>query len=168
VKTEAKITAARKPELFTLYREGVFWSCYNEDAMFFTKYVKAYKVMVKYIKRIHVHVLVVSFPEKVREGLISSCDELSSSLMSSVAEEVPGVLEYTIGGAGTKDGYAEWCAWLIAEKQANDNKKMSVAATGQDAQQKLTDMLCSFDLANSTPMQGMKLIQQMKEILREG
>jgi hypothetical protein len=49
-------------KLFTLYKEGFFYECYNEDPMLFAEKVKKYKVIVKYIKRVGADVLSLGFP----------------------------------------------------------------------------------------------------------
>lgn len=46
-----KITTSKEPAIFTLYREGMFYKCYNEDAMVFHQRVKAFKITCKFIKR---------------------------------------------------------------------------------------------------------------------
>ena len=48
-----KMTIAEKTQLsgdkdiFILYKEGLFYKCFNEDTMVFSKYVKLYKISVK-------------------------------------------------------------------------------------------------------------------------
>ena len=39
-----KIEKSRIKTIFTLYREGLFYKCFNEDAMVFVKKVREYKV----------------------------------------------------------------------------------------------------------------------------
>jgi len=34
-------------DIFILYKEGLFYKCFNEDTMVFSKYVKLYKISVK-------------------------------------------------------------------------------------------------------------------------
>ena len=57
-----KITSSRDKALFTLYKEGMFYRCYNEDAMIFAQRVKAYKVNCKYVKSLGGEVLSLGFP----------------------------------------------------------------------------------------------------------
>ena len=49
-KTESSADITR----FTLYREGLFYKCYNEDAMVFVKEVKEYKISSKFVKSVSV------------------------------------------------------------------------------------------------------------------
>ena len=46
-----KIEYSSRELEFNLYREGLFYSCYNEDAMVFSKYVRAYKVTSRYVSK---------------------------------------------------------------------------------------------------------------------
>jgi len=46
-----KIILAKSNKQFTLFKEGLFYKCYNEDAMVFVKRVKAYKVNSKFIMK---------------------------------------------------------------------------------------------------------------------
>jgi len=46
-----KITKSKDITIFTLHREGLFYKCYNEDAMVFVQNVKKYKVFAQFVKR---------------------------------------------------------------------------------------------------------------------
>ncbi len=45
-----KIHCSADKTTFTLFREGLFYKCYNEDAMVFVLRVKNYKVNSKFVK----------------------------------------------------------------------------------------------------------------------
>jgi hypothetical protein len=57
-----KIQISADKTKFTLFKEGLFYKCYNEDALVFTEKVKKYKVSAKYIKRVGAAVLSLDFP----------------------------------------------------------------------------------------------------------
>jgi hypothetical protein len=50
---------------FTLFKEGLFYKCYNEDASVFTEKINKYKVNAKYIKSVGAAVLSLGFPVSV-------------------------------------------------------------------------------------------------------
>ena len=52
-----KIQYSSGKTAFTLFKEGLFYKCYNEDAMLFVKQVRKYKVSSKYFKNIGAEVL---------------------------------------------------------------------------------------------------------------
>ena len=60
--TVEKITSAISNKYFTLFKEGLFYKCYNQDAMVFVKRVKNYKVSSKYVKSAGEGVYSVGFP----------------------------------------------------------------------------------------------------------
>ncbi len=47
---------------FTLFKEGIFYKCYNEDAMVFVQNVKEYKVSAKFVKSVEANVYSIGFP----------------------------------------------------------------------------------------------------------
>ncbi|SEJ36546.1 hypothetical protein SAMN05192553_103490 [Cyclobacterium xiamenense] len=50
--TVEKISSAIRNKYFTLFKEGLFYKCYNQDAMVFVKRVKNFKVSSKYVKSV--------------------------------------------------------------------------------------------------------------------
>jgi DNA mismatch repair ATPase MutS len=48
--------------IFTLYKEGLFYKCFNEDAMVFAQKVKGYKVTNKFVKNVGAELLGLGFP----------------------------------------------------------------------------------------------------------
>ena len=57
-----KIQAGADNTRFTLFKEGLFYKCYNEDAMVFTQRVRVYKLSNKYVKSVGSEVLSLGFP----------------------------------------------------------------------------------------------------------
>ena len=57
-----KVKQAATNNICTLYKEGIFYKCYNEDAMVFVQKVKEYKVNLKFIKSVGDDVLSLGFP----------------------------------------------------------------------------------------------------------
>ena len=57
---------------FTFFKEGLFYKCYNEDAMVFVKNIREYKVSTKYIKSVGEDVYSVGFPvSEIKKGSLS-------------------------------------------------------------------------------------------------
>lgn len=61
-----KIQIIADKTTFTFFKEGLFYKCYNEDAMVFSKMVKNYKVNSKFIKSIGASVFSLGFPVRVK------------------------------------------------------------------------------------------------------
>jgi len=71
--TIAEITQVSSDKTrFTFFKEGLFYKCYNEDAMVFVKMVKNYKVNSKFVKTLGAEVLSLGFPaSEVSKGKLS-------------------------------------------------------------------------------------------------
>ncbi len=57
-----KIKYAADKKVVTFFKEGLFYKCYNEDAMFFAKMEKNYKVNSKFIKTLGAVVFSLGYP----------------------------------------------------------------------------------------------------------
>jgi hypothetical protein len=58
-----KIQYSAVKKQFTLHKEGLFYKCYNEDAMVFVQKVKDYKLISKFVKNVGVKVHSIGFPK---------------------------------------------------------------------------------------------------------
>ena len=58
-----KINQSAKLTQFILFKEGLFYKCYNEDAMVFVKNMKEYKVNEKFVKSLREDYNSAGFPE---------------------------------------------------------------------------------------------------------
>jgi len=68
-----KIALSKQVNSLTLHREGIFYKCYNEDAMVFVKQIKPYKVLSKFIKSAGEEVLSIGFPvSELEKGSITT------------------------------------------------------------------------------------------------
>jgi len=47
---------------FTLFKEGLFYKCHNEDAMVFAKRHKPYRISTKYVKNVASIIMSLGFP----------------------------------------------------------------------------------------------------------
>ena len=73
--TAEKIALAKSNNYFTLFKEGLFYKCYNEDAMVFVQRLRAYKVSTKFIKIVGDTVYSIGFPVgEVEKGSIKPTD----------------------------------------------------------------------------------------------
>lgn len=79
VDLKEKIAISANPTKLTLFKEGMFYKCYNEDAMVFYKNIKEYKISPKYIKALKSTVLSLGFPKSAWNASTLSL-ELSNQL----------------------------------------------------------------------------------------
>jgi hypothetical protein len=160
-----KINNSVQALIFTLYKEGLFYRCYNEDAMLFVKKVKEYKVTSRFIKTLNNYLYCLGFPEsEVSKGKMpfqQICDKLNAQKFEIIGETVV----FTLCDLEAKQGFSIWKkGWeenrhaAVSEMTYKDTKE----STGYNM---LLEMIRNFDLANSTPMQSMHFIQTLKEHL---
>lgn len=144
---------------FTLYKEGLFYKCYNEDAMVFIKKVKEYKVNSKYVKSVGNDVLSLGFPVSEVEK-----DNLKLLLISEAIDAV----EYNEKPYGVvfslkkdiKQNFTDFHEEVQKSKSIVAEKHLDYKKSANDI---LVKMIQEFDLANSTPMQGLLFIQDLKK-----
>lgn len=159
-----KITTSKDPSVFTLYREGMFYKCYNEDAMVFHQRVKDFKITSKFIKRAGSVVLSLGFPQNIIEKgtvTIKGIEEAMGAV--SWSEEPHGVVFQL--SKEIKMGYDAFQEVMqVAREPVNSLK----TTTNDTSYQKLIEKIRNYNLANQTPMQGMAFIQELKDdIMKE-
>ena len=157
-----KISNSRDKTLFTLYKEGLFYKCYNEDAMLFAQRVRAYKVSVKYVKSVGAEVLSLGFPaSEVEKGNVPF-EYILEAIGAEYYNEEPYGIVFSLKD-DIKQNYNEFQETIItakapyAEKDADNDNANS---------HKIVKMIQEFDLANSTPMQGLVFIQELKNHIK--
>jgi hypothetical protein len=57
-----KVTLAAQPNRLYLFKEGMFYKAYTQNAMWFVQHIKRYNVTVTCIKKIQQGVFRISFP----------------------------------------------------------------------------------------------------------
>ena len=60
-----KIELAVQPNKLYLFKEGMFYKLYNQNAMWFVQNVKPYKVTKKFVKTVNQNVYSIGFPQTV-------------------------------------------------------------------------------------------------------
>jgi hypothetical protein len=149
---------------FSLFKEGMFYKCYNEDAMVFAKYVKPYRVSAKYVKIVASEVLSLGFPaNEVDKG----------NLAFDIISEKLGAVKFDAGSdkvtfslkENLKLGFESWREAMAKENAVpyNNITDSNIPAISDPKGTELVTMIKAFDLANSTPMEGLIFIQQLKK-----
>lgn len=159
-KTKASADTTR----LTLYKEGIFYKCYNEDAMVFVKMVRDYKITSRFVKSIGSEVLSIGFPvSEVENGNLSTA-KIEKQIGAVKLEEFDKRLIFYLG-ENLKEDYHYWAEHLLQEQKPLFNEMHELEKDLDVAQ--LITMIRDFDLANSTPMQGLIFIQKMKALVQK-
>ena len=151
--------------------EGLFCKCYNEDAMVFVEHVKSYKVVSKFIKNVGEEVLSIGFPvSELEKGSITT-ELISSAIGATKTEQLEKQVVFSIENKDLKKNYASWriemLALTVMSGRHCERSEAISTPTRPDCfvprNDVLIRMIQEFDLANSTPMQGLMFVQELKK-----
>lgn len=137
-----KIELAVQPNKLYLFKEGMFYKLYNQNAMCFVQNVKPYKVSVKFVKKANQDVFTIGFPQTVL-----SLNKLQINLKP--IKEEPDYLCYQVTQTIREQEFASWCNTTLT----NQVKLQSKATT-----QNIVQQLKHFDVANNTPIQALEFV----------
>lgn len=157
-----KIQYAADKKVVTFFKEGLFYKCYNEDAMVFAQKVKNYTVSSKFVKSIGNDVLSLGFPvSEVEKGALS-LEYISEKINSVSVEEKENNIVFLLGDEHLKNGYQDWIETIKEEKIIEAAKEPSPIYKTTHDTATILSMIKNYDMANSTPMQGLGFIQELK------
>lgn len=156
-----KIQYAADKKVITFFKEGLFYKCYNEDAMVFTQKVRAYKVQVRYVKSVGSEVLSLGFPISEIEKENLKLQSISQAIGAESNKEMPHGIVFTLT-EDIKQNYPKYYEEIKKSKSIVAEKQLKYDTTPKDIFLKIQE----FDLANSTPMQGMVFIQELKNQIK--
>lgn len=156
---QEKLQLSSDPQKLTLFKEGMFYKCYNEDAMVFTQHVKAYKLSRKFVKTVGAERLSIGFP--------IAKEAVEADVMTSIAEKLGATgyasselfVQFVIGG-NYKDDYNNWLQQSANSPVVNNSLLSEPDVTHPS---ELIRRINDFDLANSTPMQCINFIHLLKQ-----
>ena len=156
-----KIELAKSNKYLTLFKEGLFYKCYNQNAMVFVNRVKNYKVSSKYVKSVGEDVYSVGFPLSEAENGNLSLAHISEKIDANGFEVSEGNIVFLLNDIGTKKDYETWKK-TIQERYIGIVKQPTTQYQQSTYAEVIISMIKNFDLANSTPMQGLGFIQDLK------
>ncbi len=160
-----KIQCCADKTKFTLFKEGLFYKCYNEDAMVFTQRVRVYKVNGKHVKSVGAAVFSLGFPvSEVAKGNLSLAG-VSEKIGAKSLEESDGNIIFSLNDIVIKKDYEAWKN-TIQEGIIEVVKEPATLYQRPPDIAEIISMIKNYDLANSTPMQGLSFIQQLKNQLK--
>jgi hypothetical protein len=152
-----KVEFCQNEKLFTLFKEGLFYKCYNEDAMVFTQRVKSYKIITKYIKSIGDYVLSIGFPISEVENNKLSFEKLKNEIGATSYYFESNLVKFNLVES-VKTNYQEFLKKQLASYKQNSETENSTSSN-----QLLVKMINEFDLVNSSPMQSILFVQELKK-----
>ena len=160
-----KITNSKDPAIFTMYREGLFYTCYNEDAMVFHQRIKNFKITSKYVKSAVSMVFSLGFPVTLIDNETLTFAGIAKIVgADSWSEEAHGLVFQL--SEEIKMGYDAFQEDITEANQPIKTLQDKRNGTGCH---KLIEKIRNYNLANHTPMQGMAFIQELKDdVMKQG
>jgi len=141
-----KIALSKQADNLTLHLEGIFYKCYNEDAMVFVEHIKLYKVLSKFIKSAGQEVLSIGFPaSELKKGTITT-EFIAGAIGSTKTEQLEKQLIFSIENKDLKKNYATWRREIIEKNKTPDktNEYTSTRAHLQCVRNKLSPLPTGF------------------------
>jgi hypothetical protein len=104
-------------KVFTLHKEGLFYKCYNKDAMVFVQHVKAYKISEKFIKSVGETVYSIGFPvSEVEKGTLS-LEFILGKISAASFMDKGQYIEFSLVNDSLKHGYEDWIHFICRIKR---------------------------------------------------
>lgn len=130
--------------------------------MLFVKKVREYKISSKMIKSAGSKIYTIGFPSSIVENSRLSFEEMAIKIGSTSYESKDGRIVFLLEDEEAKVGYIEWKEKLqLSENKLTVNDPAS-AYVPKYSSEHIIRLIRNYDLANSTPMQGLNFIQKLK------
>lgn len=160
--TAEKIALAKSNNYFTLFKEGLFYKCYNEDAMLFVQRLRAYKVSTKFIKRVGDTVYSIGFPVgEVEKGNLT-LEFISEKIAAKSFEIKETDVLFLLNDGSLKNDFKEWIDTIQEQEIIKGSQESSSLYKPPLHTTTIISMIKNYDIANSTPMQSLGFIQELK------
>lgn len=157
---QEKVKISSEATKLTLFKEGMFYKCYNEDAMVFTQHVKAYKLSRKFVKTVGAELVSIGFPIGKEAVEANSMSDIAKQLGASGYEIANSHVWFTLA-TNLKNDYKKWLSQLDYNTPVSNDALLS--EPGDLLSTNLIIKINEFDLANSTPMQCINFIHLLKQ-----
>jgi hypothetical protein len=155
-----KVLISKNEWVLTLFKEGLFYKCFNEDAMVFTQRVRNYKITSKYVKSIGEQVLSIGFPSNEIEKNKTTLEAIKNAINASSFKIEDQFIEFNL---------VEQIKLNFQEFLKIQNTKIEAISAVKNKKEETSNELLlksvkEFDLVNSTPMQCILFIQELKKM----
>lgn len=138
-------------ESIFLFKEGIFYRCYEISAWHFINNVKVYKVFKKYVKVAKQDVIYLGFPQNI-------LDELIKEIPKSKISENENYME--IQGFSGVSGFEKW---KVGIPESNVKTK-----TQNDFYAGIITKIKQYPIVNKTPVEVFNFLVEIKKELEHG
>lgn len=141
-----------------LYKEGFFWKAYQYSAYRVNRRQPGFKLTKKYVKTVSCEVISLGFPDETLHRIFSD-------------EEIVYINEKLIGIPDSVDidmqGYNEWFQSIPLTERTTDVVLPKQRPTPPTSLERVLQKIREFSVEQSTPMDCMILISQIRKELVE-
>ena len=154
--TAEKIALAKSNNYFTLFKEGLFYKCYNEDAMVFVQRLRAYKVSTKFIKIVGDTVYSIGFPVgEVEKGSLT-LEFISEKIAAKSFEIKETDVLFLHNDGDLKNDYKDWIDTIQEQEIIKGSRESSALYKPPIHTTTIISMIKNYDIANSTPTKSVQ------------
>ena len=134
-----------------LFKEGIFWRCYELSALYFIKNIKEYRVFRKFVKTVNQDIVYLGFPNTIIEEIIQKAK--SNNYLVSKNEK-----RIVIIGIQKEEGFEKWKENI--KISGKENK-----AGNMDNNNQIIQKIKEFDLINKTPVESFNFLSEIQKQL---
>jgi len=140
-----------------LLKEGIFWRCYELSAMLFTKYIKDFKLIKKYLKCAGKDVVYMGFPESSLENILKDAVEKNYVI------EDKGDIKIVLSGFPDDNDFEGWKS-EIAVTIATKGKSTSEVKTLNNSD--IIERIRNYPIASKTPIETVGFVAKIQKYLQ--
>lgn len=145
------------PNEIVLFKEALFCKAYEECAWLFCMFIKAYKPVKQYIKKVNKEIVSIGFPVSVLENIINIAKEKGYEI-----EQNQNIIIISINE--TYEGsFEEWKNNI--EMQAPTQNDKNYVSNIDKRKEEIIEKLKGYSLANHTPIETMYFVMELQKEL---
>jgi hypothetical protein len=154
---EKVLSYLHAPNEIVLFKEALFCKAYEECAWRFCMFIKAYKPVKQYIKKVNKEIVSIGFPVSVLENIINIAKEKGYEI-----EQNENIIRISINEI-CEGSFEEWKN-NIAMQSPTQNDKNYVSNIDK-RKEEIIEKLKGYSLANHTPIETMYFVMELQKEL---
>lgn len=155
---EKVLSYLHAPNEIVLFKEALFCKAYEECAWQFCMFIKAYKPVKQYIKKVNKEIVSIGFPVSVLENIINIAKEKGYEIEQN--ENIIKIITNEI----CEGSFEEWKNNIVMKTPIQSDKNNNVS-TIDKRKEEIIEKLKGYSLANHTPIETMYFVMELQKEL---
>lgn len=147
-----KIEKSNADSIF-LYKEGVFWRCYESSVWYFIRNIRGYRVIKKFVKTVKQEIVYMGFPDTIIEEILKESEKISHSIVRYETRII-------INGIQKEKGFIKW-----KENIKIQEKEKEVGSQIKNNNNQIIRKLIEFPIMNKTPVEALNFLAEIQKQL---